>query len=230
MSQVVVQLDAASRVYNPGPNAVQAMDQVSLTIERGEFLALVGPSGSGKSTVLNCIGCLDTPSSGRVLIDGTDIGALSADERSRLRAERIGFIFQSFNLIPVFTAYENIEFALEIQAASKDVRARVERMLELLGLTAQAQRRPAELSGGQQQRVAIGRALVKEPSIVLADEPTANLDRKTSGDIITLMRRMNEELSATFVFSTHDEHLMAHAKRIVRLVDGKVVEDRRVRA
>jgi putative ABC transport system ATP-binding protein len=208
------------------------MDGVTLTIKRGEFVALVGPSGSGKSTLLNSIGCLDSPTSGRLLLDGQDIGQLDHDGRSRLRAERIGFIFQSFNLIPVFTAHENIEFALEIQKrwGAAEMNERVRRMIELLGLSAQAHRRPAELSGGQQQRVAIGRALVKEPAIVLADEPTANLDRKTSSDIIALMRRMNEELHATFVFSTHDEHLMSHAKRVIRLVDGRVVSDESVRA
>jgi putative ABC transport system ATP-binding protein len=231
MGEEVVRIENASRVYNPGgAGEVRAMDGVNLTIERGEFLALVGPSGSGKSTVLNCLGCLDTPSSGRVLIEGKDIAQLGHNGRSRLRAERIGFIFQSFNLIPVFTAFENIEFALQIQGRAVDAETRVKKMLELLSLTAQAHRRPAQLSGGQQQRVAIGRALVKEPAIVLADEPTANLDRKTSSDIIALMRRMNEELRATFVFSTHDEHLMSHAKRIIRLVDGRVVSDEKARA
>jgi putative ABC transport system ATP-binding protein len=228
----VVTVDHASRVYNPGPNEVRAMNDVSLSISRGEFLALVGPSGSGKSTLLNSIGCLDTPTSGKVFIDGADVGALDTGGRSRLRAERLGFVFQSFNLIPVFTAFENVEFALAIAGKHRapEIKERVDRMLGLLGLTAQAHRRPAQLSGGQQQRVAIGRALVKEPALVLADEPTANLDRKTSSDIIALMRRMNEELSATFVFSTHDEHLMAHAKRVVRLVDGSIVSDERLRS
>jgi putative ABC transport system ATP-binding protein len=229
MTDEVVRFEHASRVYGEGPSQVRAMDDVSLTIMRGEFVALVGPSGSGKSTLLNSIGCLDTPTSGIVRLDGRDVTALDHDGRSKLRAERIGFIFQSFNLIPVFTAYENIEFALQIQAKHTDVESKVTRMLERLGLATQAQRRPAQLSGGQQQRVAIGRALVKEPAIVLADEPTANLDRKTSNDIIALMRQMNEELHATFVFSTHDEHLMSHAKRVVRLVDGRIVSDEVVR-
>lgn len=232
MNDPIVRVESASRIYNPGPNEVRAMDDVTLSIERGEFLVLMGPSGSGKSTLLNCIGCLDTPTSGHLFIEGRDVSGLSASERSQLRAERLGFIFQSFNLIPVFTAYENIEFALMIQdrVRSQDVAPRVNTMLERLGLAQQGKRRPSELSGGQQQRVAIGRALIKEPALILADEPTANVDRKTSDDIIALMRRMNEEMQATFVFSTHDEHLMAHAKRIVRLVDGHIVSDERVRA
>ncbi len=229
MSSPVVAVRDASRIYMPGANAVRAMNKINLEIARSEFLALVGPSGSGKSTLLNCIGCLDAPDEGAVFVDGRDVTRLSAKERGRLRAERIGFVFQSFNLIPVLTAYENIEFSLQIQKhhSPREIEERVTRILTILGLSEQAGRRPAELSGGQQQRVAIGRALVKEPAIVLADEPTANLDRKTSSDIIALMRRMNEELGATFVFSTHDEHLMSHARRIVRLEDGHITSDQR---
>ena len=226
-AEVVVRLEGATRIYNPGENEVRAISGVTLDVYRGDYLALVGPSGSGKSTVLHTIGCLDRPTSGRVLVEGRDTSTLSADALSRVRNERVGFIFQSFNLIPVFTAYENIEFSLQLLGgvSPADMKQRVEEMLSLLGLEKQRDRRPNQLSGGQQQRVAIGRALVKRPAIILADEPTANLDRKTSEEIIALMRRMNEEKQVTFVFSTHDEHLMRHARRVVRLVDGQVVSD-----
>jgi len=225
---IVVRLEKASRIYNPGENEVRAMDAIDLEIRRGEFTALVGPSGSGKSTLLHCLGCLDAPTAGRVTIAGQDVTqGLTAAQRGEIRNRSIGFIFQSFNLIPVLTAYENIEFALQINGTlnARQIRERVDEMLALLGLTAQRDRRPNQLSGGQQQRVAIGRALAKRPALILADEPTANLDRKTSEDIIALMRRMNEQLGATFVFSTHDEHLMNHARRIVRLTDGRIVNE-----
>ena len=228
-SDVVVRLEKATRIYNPGENEVRAIVDIDLAVHRGDFMALVGPSGSGKSTVLHSIGCLDRPTRGKVFIEGKDTSTLSTNELSRVRNERIGFIFQSFNLIPVFTAYENIEFSLQIQGnvPAAETRQRVDEMLQILGLEKQRDRRPNQLSGGQQQRVAIGRALVKRPAIILADEPTANLDRKTSEDIIALMRRMNEEKHATFVFSTHDENLMRHARRIVRLTDGQIVSDER---
>ncbi len=227
---IVVRLVDASRVYNPGENEVRAMDAINLEIHKGEFTALVGPSGSGKSTLLHCLGCLDAPTSGTVVIAGQDVTqGLTATQRGEIRNKSIGFIFQSFNLIPVLTAYENIEFALQINGRlnPKETRERVLEMLDILGLSTQKDRRPNQLSGGQQQRVAIGRALAKRPALILADEPTANLDRKTSEDIIALMRRMNEQLGATFVFSTHDEHLMEHARRVVRLTDGRIVSDDR---
>ena len=226
-TDVVARLEDCHRVYNPGENEVRAMDGVTLAVTRGEFMALVGPSGSGKSTVLNTLGCLDRPTSGKVFVEGRDTSLLDGDALSRLRNERIGFIFQSFNLIPVFSAWENIEFALQIRGGipAPEIRDRVDHIVELLGLTEHSKRLPSQLSGGQQQRVAIGRALVKEPSLVLADEPTANLDRTTSEEIIALMRQMNEDLDATFVFSTHDEHLMTHVRRMIRLVDGRVDAD-----
>lgn len=225
----VVRLENATRVYNPGENEVRAIDGVNLDVARGDFMALVGPSGSGKSTVLHSLGCLDRPDAGRVFVEGQDTTTLNGDALAQVRNQRIGFIFQSFNLIPVFSAYENIEFSLQIlgNVSPAESRERVSEMLAILGLEKQKDRRPNQLSGGQQQRVAIGRALVKRPAIILADEPTANLDRRTSEDIIGLMRRMNEEKHATFVFSTHDEHLMHHARRVVRLVDGKIVSDER---
>ena len=226
-TDVVARLEDCHRVYNPGENEVRAMDGVTLAVTRGEFMALVGPSGSGKSTVLNTLGCLDRPTSGKVFVEGRDTSLLDGDALSRLRNERIGFIFQSFNLIPVFSAWENIEFALQIRGGipAAEVKDRVDHIVELLGLTEHSKRLPSQLSGGQQQRVAIGRALVKAPSLVLADEPTANLDRTTSEEIIALMRQMNEDLDATFVFSTHDEHLMTHVRRMIRLVDGRVDAD-----
>ena len=225
----VVRLEDAHKIYNPGENEVRAMDGINLTVQKGDFMALVGPSGSGKSTVLHALGCLDRVTSGHVWVDGNDVSSLSATALSRIRNEKIGFIFQSFNLIPVMTAYENIEFSLQIQDrwSAAEMKKRVMDMIGLLGLDAQKDRRPNQLSGGQQQRIAIGRALVKGPSLILADEPTANLDRKTSEEIIGLMRKMNEQLSATFVFSTHDEHLMGHARRIVRIQDGKLLSDER---
>ena len=228
-ADVVVRLEKATRIYNPGETEVRAISDVDLDVRRGDYLALVGPSGSGKSTVLHTIGCLDRPDQGKVFVEGRDTSQLDANALSRVRNERVGFIFQSFNLLPGFTAYENIEFSLQILGgvSPSEMRDRVGEMLAVLGLEKQRDRRPNQLSGGQQQRVAIGRALVKRPAIILADEPTANLDRKTSEDIIGLMRRMNEEKQATFVFSTHDEHLMRHARRVVRLVDGRVVSDER---
>ena len=224
---VVVRLENAYRIYNPGENEVRAVDGIDLSIYRGDYAALVGPSGSGKSTVLHALGCLDRLTSGKVFVDGVDVSGLSNVQLSLLRNKKIGFIFQSFNLIPVMTAYENIEFSLQIQGGipAKEMKDRVMAMIDLLGISAQKDRRPNQLSGGQQQRIAIGRALVKNPSLILADEPTANLDRKTSEDIIGLMRRMNQELKATFVFSTHDENLMKHADRIVRIADGKIFAD-----
>ncbi len=227
MSETILKIENASRIYNPGLNEVRAMDHVDLKVHKGAFMALVGPSGSGKSTLLNCMGCLDTLTSGHIYIEGIDTTNLNPDARGRIRADSVGFIFQSFNLVPVLTAFENIALSLDIQGKldASDTKARVMTALERMGLADMAERKPAELSGGQQQRVAIARALVKEPAIILADEPTANLDRKTSEEIIALMRRMNEDLNATFVFSTHDEHLMEHARRVVHLEDGRITDD-----
>lgn len=223
----VAELKNAHRIYNPGDNAVVAMADVTLTVYRGDFLALAGPSGSGKSTILNCLGCLDTPTQGRVLILGQDTSRVSKQQLSDIRGRQIGFIFQSFNLIPVLTAAENIEFALQIygRVGHADMKKRTADMLDRLGLKNLGNRRPSQLSGGQQQRVAIGRALIKNPALVLADEPTANLDRATSEEIIEIMRHMNEELGVTFVFATHDHDLMQKAKRLVMVQDGRIRSD-----
>jgi putative ABC transport system ATP-binding protein len=195
---------------------------VSLAVKAGEFLAVAGPSGSGKTTLLNLIGCLDTPTSGEVAIDGEAIGGLSAGRRADLRARKLGFVFQTFNLIPVLTAWENVEYPLLLQRRRGDVAKRVQAALEHVGLADRARHRPTELSGGQQQRVAIARALVTEPALVLADEPTANLDSRTGSEIVELMRRLNRERGTTFVFSTHDPRIVNAADRVLQISDGRL--------
>ena len=212
--------------YPLGETSVQALSGVNLTVERGEFLALSGPSGSGKTTLLNLIGALDTPTAGEVSILGRPLSGLSSSELADARAERIGFIFQSFNLIPVLTALENVEVALRLAGMEAD-RERCESALKAVGLEKFMDRRPSQLSGGQQQRVAIARALVKEPDIVIADEPTANLDSKTGAAVLDLMRELNEKRGATFIFSTHDNMVLERASRIVRLLDGVVTGEER---
>jgi putative ABC transport system ATP-binding protein len=196
-----------------------------MRIEEGEFLCVMGPSGSGKTSLLNLIGCLDKPSSGRVLIEGEDTRTLSRNRLADLRSQRIGFIFQSFNLISVLNVLENVEFPLLIRGGawkSREALARVDHLVRAVGLEGQVRQRPDELSGGQRQRVAIARALVANPRIVLADEPTANLDSETAAGIIDLMRRLNAEEGVTFVFSTHDMGIARSASRIVRLRDGRI--------
>jgi putative ABC transport system ATP-binding protein len=197
---------------------------VSLAVEPGEFMAVAGPSGSGKSTLLNLVGCLDHPTSGRVLVGGKDVAALGDDALSDLRARTIGFIFQTFNLIPVLSALENVEFPLLFRGGAHRGRARALEALQAVGLRDFAHHRPDELSGGQRQRVAVARALVTDPALVLADEPTANLDSHTGEAIIDLMLDINRRAGTTFIFSTHDPKVMAHAQRVVRLEDGRVVE------
>jgi putative ABC transport system ATP-binding protein len=203
-----------------------ALEDASLRIRRGEFLAIAGPSGSGKSTLLNLIGCIDRPTSGRILIEGVDTGALKAVAAAALRREKIGFVFQTFNLIPVFTAWENVEYPLLLRKMSERERSRrVTEALESVGLADRARHRPDLLSGGERQRVAVARAIVHRPALILADEPTANLDTRTATQLIDLMRDLNRGLGLTFLFSTHDQRLLDHTDRVVRLCDGKVVED-----
>ncbi len=214
-----------SKTYRLGKLTVAALSGVSLTVAGGEFLAVAGPSGSGKTTLLNLIGCLDTPTSGEIAIDGESVGALSPGRLADLRAHKLGFIFQTFNLIPVLTAYENVEYPLLIRRRAGDPAARVRAALEQVGLADRAGHRPAELSGGQQQRVAIARALVGDPALVLADEPTANLDSRTGHEIIELMRRLNRERGTTFVFSTHDRRIMTAADRVLEISDGRLREE-----
>ena len=221
----VVRIEDVCKDYALGEQTVRALQHITLSIEPGVFLAIAGPSGSGKSTLLNLIGCIDTPSSGRICIDGQDVGGRSADQLADLRARSIGFIFQTFNLLPVLSAQENVEYPLlqlrEIKAAER--RRRALRYLDIVGLGKFAGHRPNQLSGGQRQRVAIARALATEPKIVLADEPTANLDHQTGKDILALMKAINRRYRTTFIFSTHDRRVMAMADRLVKIEDGKLV-------
>lgn len=216
--------------YIDGETVVHALRGVDLSVDRGEFLSIAGPSGSGKSTLLNIIGCIDSADRGEVSIDGEKINGQTKKELATLRRHKLGFVFQSFNLIPVLTAYENVALALSlVDLPDKEVRDRTMALLEEVGLSGMEDRRPAKLSGGQQQRVAVARALVKEPLIVLADEPTANLDSHTGEELLKLMEAMNTKHGTTFIFSTHDKMVMEHAHRLVMLHDGQVTEDRRRR-
>lgn len=222
----VIETKGVTKVYNPKRIPVNALRGVDLTIEKGEFTAIVGPSGSGKTTLLNIIGGLDSPSEGYVEVDGVDISKLSDNKMIDFRKEKIGFVFQAYNLIPVLTAHENIEFIMLLQKkAKKDRDARVLELLEAVGIEDQAKKRPSKLSGGQQQRVAVARALASKPAFVLADEPTANLDSKSTTQLLDIMARLNEEEGMTFVFSTHDQRVIDRARRVVTLEDGKVVSD-----
>ena len=224
----IVSVRGLSRDYQQGEHTVHALRSVSLDIEPGEFTVLMGPSGSGKSTLLNLIGGLDKPTAGSVEIEGADLAAMTPAERSDLRRDRLGFIFQAYILIPVLTAAENAEFVLQLQGKPSDERrARAMETLEVVGLKGMEGRRPNELSGGQQQRVAVARAIAGDPALVLADEPTANLDSTTSDELIATMKHLNTEYGVTFVFATHDPKVMEAAQRVVRLVDGEIAEDTR---
>ena len=237
MANVICETVKLRKIYPMGDVEVTALAGVDVIIAPGEFTAFAGPSGSGKTTLLNMIGCLDAPTSGQVILEGAEVGALAERALERIRAKRIGFIFQSFNLIPVLTAYENVEVALRLAggasaggASAGDHEGRqekVERALTSVGLSDHMHRRPSQLSGGQQQRVAIARALVKSPALVIADEPTANLDSVTAAGVMDLMREMNETLGATFLFSTHDAMVIDQARRVVKLRDGRIESDER---
>ena len=223
----IVEIQEVTKEYPLGKLVVKALRGVDLVIERGEFTTIAGPSGSGKTTLLNLIGCVDVPTQGQVLVDGHQTGGLTDAELTDLRLHKLGFIFQSFNLIPVLDLFQNVEFPLLLQGKlDKAERARrVRGIVDEVGLTDQLHQRPNELSGGQRQRVAIARALVTRPDIVLADEPTANLDSVTGNTIIELMKRLNTQESTTFIFSTHDPRVMRQATRVIRLVDGQIVRD-----
>lgn len=224
--ETVVQAASVSKTYALGTQTVQALNDVTVEIARGEFMALAGPSGSGKSTLLNLIGCLDTPTSGHIRIEGQDVAGQSADQLADLRLNTLGFVFQTFNLLPVLTAWENVEYPLlqkpDIDKAERH--KRIAHYLKVVGLDRHAHHRPNELSGGQRQRVAIARALATQPKIVLADEPTANLDHKTGEEILRLMKQLNHTEGTTFIFSTHDARVMEMADRVVELADGRIAE------
>ena len=226
-AQPIVRLEGVAKSYRLGRVRVAALTGVTLDIARGELLALAGPSGSGKTTLLNLIGCIDKPDSGRIVIDGADVTAIPPHRLAPLRRETLGFVFQTFNLIPVLTAYENVEYPLLLRGTpQRERRERVRRWLEQVGLTAQAKQRPDQLSGGQRQRVAIARAMAGEPKLVLADEPTANLDSETAATILDLLQRLGAQTHCTFVFATHDPALIARAQRCVRMHDGALVTER----
>jgi putative ABC transport system ATP-binding protein len=222
----IVSVQNVSKNYTLGTFVVPALRGVSLDVEEGEFLAIAGPSGSGKTTLLNLIGCVDTPTEGIVRIAGKVTQTMSERERTRLRLHTIGFIFQSFNLVSVLSVFQNIELPLLLQrsAAAKERRTRVEGLLDRVGIREYAKHRPSELSGGQRQRVAIARALVTRPQLVLADEPTANLDSVTGTNILDLMKELNRTEKTTFIFSTHDARVWSYASSVVRLADGKLVD------
>ena len=223
-NEILVRVVGVSKAYAFGKQQLMALRNVSMSVLKGEFLAIAGPSGSGKSTLLNMIGCIDTPTTGNIFIGGQKTSDKTPDQLADLRAHKIGFIFQTFNLLPVLSAFENVEYPLlRFKLDKKKRRKSVSKFLELVGVDEYAKHRPNQLSGGQRQRVAIARALITNPSIVLADEPTANLDHKTGGNILELMRRINEDNGTTFIFSTHDPRVMEMAGRMVRLEDGEVV-------
>jgi putative ABC transport system ATP-binding protein len=222
----VAKVENVTRVYTVGKIETQALRGVSLTIESGEFAALVGPSGSGKTTLLQLLGCLDQPTSGRVFIDGRDVSQLSRNERADIRRDKLGFVFQFFALIPTLTAYENVELPLLLGGnGTSDRAARVDELLGSVGLADRAHHRPDQLSGGEQQRVAVARALATNPSLILADEPTANLDTANGEAVMQTMARLNQETGVTFVFATHDPRVIKFARRVITLRDGQVVDN-----
>ena len=221
----MIEIDQLTKHYKQGKTVVRALDGVSLNIESGEFLAVVGRSGSGKTTLLDSLGLLLRPTSGRIVIDGTDTSALKDDQKARLRGSKIGFIFQEYNLLPTLTALENVMLPLRYAAKPKGDRAWAQALLEEVGLEDRMHHRPDQLSGGQQQRVAIARSLVNRPSMVLGDEPTGAVDTETSAQLAAIMRRMNRQHQVTFVLVTHDLDLAAETDRVIKLKDGKVVSD-----
>jgi putative ABC transport system ATP-binding protein len=223
----LVKMENVSKIYKTNGIPFPALGGISFSVEAGEFLSLAGPSGSGKTTALNIIGCLDKVSEGALYLEDIDISSRKSSELADIRRYKIGFVFQTFNLVPILTAFENVEFPLILKGdiGKDERRAMVEQMLIDVGLGDFMHRRPSQLSGGQQQRVAVARALVKKPSLILADEPTANLDSKTGREVLELMLQMNEKTGSTFIFSTHDNMVMEYAKRLIRLKDGHIESD-----
>ncbi len=228
----LLELKGVKKIYQQGKIKVPALRGVDLIVEQGEFSTIFGPSGSGKTTLLNMIGCLDTPTEGEIRLNGNKVSDLSRKALAMTRRFNIGFVFQSYNLIPVLTAYENVEFAIRLidHTSELNIKEKVLKILDEVGLKGFENRRPNELSGGEKQRVAIARALVKEPKLVLADEPTANLDSKNATDVVKIMVKMNKELGTTFIFSTHDPMVMEYAHRYINLKDGMISADKRKEA
>ncbi|MGI6037741.1 MAG: ABC transporter ATP-binding protein [Limnochordia bacterium] len=229
MERAVLVLKGVTKEYRQGKLSVSALRGIDFTVSKGDFLSIAGPSGSGKTTLLNLMGCLDVPTQGSIMLEGQELAKQTKQQLAEIRRHRLGFIFQSYNLIPVLTAFENVAFPLELlgELSREEINSRVEEMLAEVGLSQYGHHRPNELSGGQQQRVAIARALVKDPALVLADEPTANLDSENGRAILEIMWKLNQEKGTTFVFSTHDPMVMEYATRLVTLRDGQIVEDRR---
>ena len=222
----IVECKDVSKIYHQGRIKIHALRGVSLSIAKGEFMAIAGPSGSGKTTLLNLVGGLDRADSGNIVVDGNGYDQMTPSQLADLRLHQVGFVFQAYNLIPVLSAAENVEFVMQLQGVpAKKRRSRAEAILDEVGLEGRYNRRPAELSGGQQQRVAVARAIVSNPSIVLADEPTANLDSKTGDRLLTMMKQMNEDKKVTFIFSTHDKMVMDYARRLVMIRDGQLEVD-----
>ena len=222
----IIEIKNLHKTYDSDSIPVHAVNGVDLTIEEGEFTAIVGPSGSGKTTLLNVVGGLDEATGGSVIIDNIDIGSLSSRKMTDFRMNKIGFVFQAYNLIPVLTAKENVEFIMRLQGEKKEKRnARTEELLKAVGLGEMMDRKPGKLSGGQQQRVAVARALASKPKFVLADEPTANLDSKSTENLLDIMEELNKEEKITFIFSTHDQRVVKKARRVITLEDGKVTSD-----
>ena len=224
---IIVECTKVTKTYHQGQIDIHALQDVSFSIEKGEFLAIAGPSGSGKTTLLNLVGGLDLADSGRIVVDGNAFDDMSQSQLAKLRLHKVGFVFQAYNLIPVLSAAENVEFVMLLQGVpAGDRREKAVAILKDVGLDGKYDRRPAELSGGQQQRVAVARAIVSNPSIVLADEPTANLDSKTGDGLLKMMKKMNEDKNVTFIFSTHDKMVMDYARRILLIRDGRLADDR----
>ncbi len=222
----VIDIKNVEKIYNDSEVQVHAVNGVSLSFEEGEFAAIVGPSGSGKTTLLNMLGGLDTPTSGEIIIGGVNINTLKGSKLIDFRLRNIGFVFQSYNLIPVLTAKENTEFVMEMQGVSKEIKnKRVKELLGAVGLGERLDSRPSKLSGGQQQRVAVARALASKPKFILADEPTANLDSKSTENLLDIMEKLNKEEKITFIFSTHDARVVKKARRVITLEDGKILDD-----
>ncbi len=223
----VIDIKNVEKIYNDSEVKVHAVNGVNLSFEEGEFAAIVGPSGSGKTTLLNMLGGLDNPTAGEIMIGGTNISTLKGSKLIDFRLYNIGFVFQSYNLIPVLTAKENTEFVMEMQGVSKEIKdKRVKELLEAVGLGDRLDSRPSKLSGGQQQRVAVARALASKPKFILADEPTANLDSKSTENLLDIMEKLNREEKVTFIFSTHDARVVKKARRVITLEDGKILNDK----